>query len=145
MSDSFVTPLPPWTVAHQAPLCMEFSRQEYLSGLPFPSPGDLPYPVSNPRLLSLRNRQGDSLPPSHLGSPCWRWVSEGVKSLNCVRLCNPMDCRLPGSSLHGILQARILEWVAISFSRGSSWLRDRTRVSELQVRCFNLGAMLTLI
>ena len=40
-----------------------------------------------------------------------------------------MDCSPPGSSNHGILQARILEWVAISFSRGSSWLRDRTQVS----------------
>ena len=43
--------------------------------------------------------------------------------------CNPMGCSLPGSSIHGILQARILEWVAISFSRGSSWPRNRTQVS----------------
>ena len=42
------------------------------------------------------------------------------------RLCNPMDCSPPGSSVNGILQARILEWVANSFSRGSSWPRDRT-------------------
>ena len=44
-------------------------------------------------------------------------------------LCDPMDCSLSGSSLHGILQARILEWVAISFSRGSSQPRDQTWVS----------------
>ena len=44
-------------------------------------------------------------------------------------LCNPMDCSPPGSSVHGILQARILEWVAISSSRGSSRSRDWTRVS----------------
>ena len=44
-------------------------------------------------------------------------------------LCDPMDCSPPGSSVHGILQARILEWVAVSFSRGSSQLRDRTRIS----------------
>ena len=43
--------------------------------------------------------------------------------------CNPMDCSPPGSFAHGILQARILEWVAMPFSRGSSWPRDRTRVS----------------
>ena len=43
-----------------------------------------------------------------------------VKSLSHVRLCNPMDCNLPGSSVHGIFQARVLEWGAISFSRGSS-------------------------
>ena len=42
----------------------------------------------------------------------------------CLTLCNPMDCSPPGSSVHGILQARILEWVAISFSRGSSRPRD---------------------
>ena len=47
----------------------------------------------------------------------------------CLTLCNPMDCSLPGSSVHGILQARILEWVAISFSRGSSRPRDRTWAS----------------
>ena len=63
-----------------------------------------------------------------------------VKSLSRVWLCNPMDCSLPGSSLHGILQARVLEWVAISFSRGSSQLRDRTRVSHIPGRHFNLWA-----
>ena len=42
---------------------------------------------------------------------------------SCPTLCNPMDCSLPGSSLHGILQARVMEWVAISFSRGSPWLK----------------------
>ena len=53
-------------------------------------------------------------------------------------LCDRMDCRLPGSSLHGILQARVLEWVTISFSRGTSRPRDRTRVSSIPGRCFNL-------
>ena len=57
---------------------------------------------------------------SHL---CW------AQSLSHVRLCNLMDCSLPGSSVHGIFQARILEWVVISFSGGSSPPRDRTRVS----------------
>ena len=55
-----------------------------------------------------------------------------VKSLSTVlTLCDPMDCSLPGSSLHGILQARILEWVAISFSRGSSQPMDQTQVSTV--------------
>ena len=48
---------------------------------------------------------------------------------SCPTLCNPMGYRLPGSSVHGILQARILEWVAIPFSLKSSWLRDWTRIS----------------
>ena len=53
-----------------------------------------------------------------------------AKSLqSCPTLCNPMDCSPLGSSVHGILQARILEWVAISFSRGSSWSRDQTCIS----------------
>ena len=47
----------------------------------------------------------------------------------CLTLCNAMDCSPPGSSLHGILQASILEWVAISSSRGSSQPRDQTPVS----------------
>ena len=48
-----------------------------------------------------------------------------------------MDCNLPIFSVLGILQARILEWIAISLSRGSSWARDRTRVSRIGGRCFN--------
>ena len=48
---------------------------------------------------------------------------------SCPTLCNPMDCRPPGSSVHGILQARILEWVAMPSSRGSSPPRDWTQVS----------------
>ena len=51
-----------------------------------------------------------------------------VQSLSFVQLCIPMDCSLPGSSDRGIFQARILEWVAISFSRGSSWTKDQTYV-----------------
>ena len=46
-------------------------------------------------------------------------------------LCDPVDCTSPGSSVHGILQARILEWVAILFSKGSSQPRDRTQVSYI--------------
>ena len=48
-----------------------------------------------------------------------------------VRLCDPMDCSSSGSSVHGILQARVLEWVAISFFRASSQPCDRTQVSCL--------------
>ena len=48
---------------------------------------------------------------------------------SCLTLCNPMDCNPPGSSVYGIFQARILEWVAISYSVGSSQPRDQTHVS----------------
>ena len=51
-----------------------------------------------------------------------------------------MDCSLPGSSVHGILQARVLEWVAISFSKGSSQPRDRTQVSHIAGRCCTIWA-----
>ena len=57
--------------------------------------------------------------------------SESEVTQSCPTLCDPVDCSLPGFSVHGILQARILEWVAISFSRGSSSPRDRTRVSHI--------------
>ena len=58
----------------------------------------------------------------------------------CPTLCNPMDCSLPGSSVHGIFQARILEWVAISFSRGSSQSKNQTQVSCIAGRFFTLWA-----
>ena len=67
----------------------------------------------------------------------WKWKWECSRAL-CPALCDPVDGSPPGSSIHGILQARILEWVAISFSRGSSWPRDRTQVSRIAGRCFNL-------
>ena len=55
-----------------------------------------------------------------------------VKLLSRVRLCDPVDCSPPGSSVHGILQARVLEWVAISFSRGSSQPRIKPGSPEWQ-------------
>ena len=63
MSDSFAMP---WTVAHKAPLSMGFSRQEYWSGVPFPSAGDLSHPGTKPRSPAL---QADSLPSEPLGKP----------------------------------------------------------------------------
>ena len=57
---------------------------------------------------------------------------------SCPTLCNPIDCSLPGSSIHGIFQARILEWAAISFSRGSFRPRDRTWVSHIAGKPFTV-------
>ena len=57
---------------------------------------------------------------------------------SCPTLCDPMDCSLPGFSVHGIFQAKVLEWVAIAFSRGSSCPRDRTKVSCITGRRFEM-------
>ena len=62
----------------------------------------------------------------------WWWFSCSVVSDSC----DPMDCSPPGSSVHGILQARILEWIAISFSRGSSRPGNRIQVSCIAGRFF---------
>ena len=66
---------------------------------------------------------------------------ESEVSQSCLTLCDPMDCSLPGSSVHEIFQARILEWVAISFSRGSSRPRDQTWVSHIAGRFFTIWAV----
>ena len=62
--------------------------------------------------------------------------SESEVAQLCLTLCDPMDGNLSGSVVHGIFQARILEWAAISFSRGSSQPRDQNRVSCIVDRCF---------
>ena len=115
----------PWTVAYEAPPSMEFSRQEYWSGLSFPSPGDLPHPRIEPGSPSL---QADALTiwatreaPSIYCCCCW------VTSV-CPTLCDPIDGSPPGSPVPGILQARTLEWIAISFS--SAWKWSRSVVSD---------------
>ena len=70
----------------------------------------------------------------------WRpWLLLEVAQ-SCLTLCNPMDCSLPGFSIHGIFQARVLEWVATPFSWGSSQPRDQTRVSCTVGRRFTLWA-----
>ena len=95
---------------------MEFSRQENWSRLPFPILGDLADPGIKPLSLVSPALQADSLPLSHQGSP-QREVAAAVKSLqSCPTLCDPIDSSPPGSPVPGILQARTLEWVAISFS-----------------------------
>ena len=62
----------------------------------------------------------------------WKCESESEVAQSCPTLCDPMACSLPGSSIHGIFQARVLEWGAIAFSRGSSRPRDRSQVSTSQ-------------
>ena len=141
-----------WTVAHQAPLSMEFPRQEYWSGLPFPSPGGLPDSGIKPGSPVAPAQAGELFTTESPGKPIfsrqeyWNGLSfptpgglpdSGIKlrsptlqavslpseppgkpkvkvkvAQSCLTLCDPMDC--------GILQTRVMEWVAIPFSRGSS-------------------------
>ena len=70
-----------------------------------------------------------TFPISYAPLSLWPYYVHAELLQSCPTLCNPMDCSLPGSSVHGILQARILEWVVRSSSRGSSWPRDRIGVS----------------
>ena len=130
---------------------MEFSRQEYWSGLPFPSPEDLLKPVSNQGLLHHRQFLYSL---SHQGSPqytdeCMMTPGSSSWSLRCGRkcngaatakslqscptLCNPIDGSPPGSAIPGILQARILEWAAISFSNAWKWKVKVKSLSPVQI------------
>ena len=68
-------------------------------------------------------------------------TNEWVKiAQSCLTFCSSMDCSPPGSSVLGILQARILKWVSVPFSRGSSWPRDQTQVSCIAGRFFTIWA-----
>jgi len=73
-------------------------------------------------------------------SDCWKVKVKGLVAQSCPTLCDPIDCNLPGSRVHGLLQTRILEWVAIPFFRGSSWPGDRTQVSCIAGRFFTIWA-----
>ena len=64
----------------------------------------------------------------------------GLVFRSCLTLWDPEDCRPPGSSVHGTLQARIVEWVTVPFSRGSSWPRDWTWVSCIAGKLFTIWA-----
>ena len=64
----------------------------------------------------------------------------GLVTQSCLTLWDPTNCSLSGSSIHGIPQARILEWIAVPFSRGSSWPRDLTQVSCTTSRFFTIWA-----
>ena len=133
-----------WTVACQAALFLRFSGKNTGVDCHFLLLGILPTQESNPCLLLGR-------------WILYHWATREVLSLktfkfflhilkcsvvtqSCPTLCDPMDCSPPGSSVHGILQARILEWVAISSFRGCSRPRDRTWAFRITGRCFTLWA-----
>ena len=80
-------------------------------------------------------------PVSHLLFRCGAFLKVKVSvAQSCLTLCVPMDCSLPGSSVHGLSQVGILEWVAIPSSRGSSQSRDRAWVSHITGRFFTVWA-----
>ena len=85
--------------------------------------GDLTISQISPFLLSLECNQLQDLAYSSFKL---KLKTETEVAQSCPTFCDPEDCSPPGSSVHGILQARILEWVAISFSRGSSRPSDQT-------------------
>ena len=219
----FVTP---WTVAHLAPPSMGFSRQEYWSGLPFPSPGDLPNPGIKPRSPALQADTLTSEPPGtvwittnwkilqEMGIPDhvtfllrnlyadqeatvrtghvttdWFQIGKGVSQdcilspylfnlyavyimwnagldeaqagikiarrnidnfrytdaaaakllQSCPTLCDSIDGSPPGSPVPGILQARTLEWVAISFSDGKKRRRTKEPLNESEEESEKVG------
>ena len=99
-----------------------------LEWLPCPPPGDLPDPGMEPKPLTSPVLAGRIFTTAcHLGSPFCFLLCMRAKSLRlCPTLCNLVDCSSPGSSVHGILQVSILEWIAMPCSRGSSRPRART-------------------
>ena len=108
-------------------------------------------PLSRVQLLATPWTAGYQAPPSLGFSRQEYWSGVPSPSLIvevkwsevaqlCLTLCNPMDCSLPGSSVHGIFQARILEWGAISFSRVTSQPRAQTQVSLIVGRRFTVWA-----
>ena len=156
----------------QAPLPVGFSRQVYWSELSCPPPGDLPHPGIKPISLMSPALAGKFFTTSttweafnnltifcfyffllyiivilfsHLSIYIYIYLYVREVAQSCPTLCDPMDCSLPGSSVHGIFQAIVLEWIAISFSNGSSQPRDRTRVSRIVDRRFNVWATREII
>ena len=104
---------------------MGFPRQEYWSGLPFPLPGHLPAPGIKPPSPALQADDLQSEPPGKI-----LLKSENEVAQSCPTLCDPVDCRPSGSSVYGILQARILEWVAIALSRERHYFADKGPYSQ---------------
>ena len=114
-------------------------------------PGSSVHGILQERILkwvAMPSSRGASQPRDRTHISClphWqasqRYAAAAATSLqSCPTLCNPMDCSLPGSSVHGILQVRILEWLAISFSRGASQPRDGNCISCIS---FTAGGFFT--
>ena len=127
-----------WVAQSRTQLKRLSSSSSYAQ-LPEQGPGIKPLP---PAVEAL---EAESSPLDHQGIPNLILFSHlripkvlALVAQSCPTLCDPMDCSPPSSSVHGILQARILEGVAIPFSRRSSQPRDRTLVSRIAGRFFTV-------
>ena len=138
VTKSCLTLSTPWTIALQALLSMGFPRQEYWSGLPFPSPGDLPQPGIEPEF------------PALVGGFSTDWTTKEAQKVlhhsvvfSCVRLFGiPWTAACQASLSMGFYTSlRRLERIVIPFSRGSSQLRDRTQVSCIAGGFFTIWDM----
>ena len=127
----------PQTVAHQAPLFIEFCRQEYWSELPCPPPGDLPNPGIEPVSLTQPALAGGFFTTS----ATWEAPKIVVLMLSHVQLfVTPWTVAHQAPLSMGIFQARILEWVSMPSSMGSSQPRDQTHVSPIAGGFFTVRA-----
>ena len=116
-----------WTVTCQTPLSMEFSRQEYSSGLPCPPPGNLSDPGVKPRSLASPASAGSFFTASATWEAQLPPAAAAAKLLqSCLTLWDPIDGSPSGSPVPRILQARTLEWVAISFSNAHWKVKVKT-------------------
>ena len=90
----------PWTIAHQVPLSMEFSRQESWSGLPFPTPGDLPHPGTKPTSPASAVLAGRFFTTGTTGEVSISSVQFSSVTHSCPTLCDPMNPSTPGLLVH---------------------------------------------
>ena len=122
---SYLNPWEPMDCSLPGSSSMGFPRQEHWGELPFPLPGDLPDPWIKPMSLALAGRF----------FAIWATSVKVKVAQSCLTLCDPMDY-----TVHRILQARILEWVSVPFSRETSQPRDQTQVSRIAGRFFTSWA-----
>ena len=123
MSDSVT----PWTAALQAPLSMGILQQRILEWVAMPSSRGSSQSRDRTQVSCIASRFF-TVWATREAQFCGTYflVHACLVAQYCVTLCNPRDCSLPGSSIHGIFQARILAWVSIPYSRGSSWISGWT-------------------